>query len=185
MEETMRKLALVVGTVVALGLGGAPSALAANPDANRFAFTESFTDGDFCGTGQAVDVTVSVKGTEFFAPNQPVDYRNIAEVTVVHTNPDTGATVVRHAAGPISQTLVSGDPEGVHTVEVIVRGLSGLLRTDDGTVLLGAGYVVFREVFNGEEFISRELLVNRGPHPNLESELALFCEVTTEALGLS
>jgi hypothetical protein len=181
----MRKLALVVGVFVALGLGGAPSALAASPDPNRFTIMESFTDDNFCGTGQAVDVSVSVKGMEFFAPNQPVDYRNVGEVTVVYTNPDTGATVVRHAAGPISPTLVSGDPEGVHTVEVIVGGLSGLLRTDDGTVLLGAGYVVFREVFNGEEFVSREILVNRGPHPNLESELALFCEVTTEALGLT
>ena len=29
------------------------------------------------------------------------------------------------------------------------------------------------------------ILVDRGPHPNLESDLALFCEVTTEALGLT
>jgi hypothetical protein len=185
MEAAMRKLALVVGVVVALGLGGAPSALAANPDPNHFTITESFTDGDFCGTGQAVDVSISVKGTEFFAPNQPVDYRNVGEVTVVYTNPDSGATVVRHAAGPISSTIVSGDPEGVHTVEVVVSGLSGLLRTADGTVLLGAGHIVFREVFNGEELVSREIIVDRGPHPNLESDLALFCDVTTDALGLS
>lgn len=181
----MRKLALVVGVAVALGLGGAPSALAASPDPNRFTIMESFTDDNFCGTGQSVDVSVSVKGMEFFAPNQAVDYRNIAEVKVVHTNPENGAIVVRHAAGLISQTLVSGDPEGVHTVEVIVSGLSGQLRTADGSVLLGAGYVVFREVFNGEEFVSREILVNRGPHPNLESDLALFCDVTTDALGLT
>jgi hypothetical protein len=181
----MRRFALVVGIVVVLGLGSVPSAVAANPEANRFSFTESFTDPDFCGTGEAVDVSVSVKGTEFFAPNQPVDYRNISDVTVVYTNPETGATVIRHAASMVSETLISGDPEGVHTVELIVSGLSGQLRTADGTVVLGAGDIVFRETFNGEEFISREILVNRGPHPNLESDLALFCQVTTAALGLT
>ncbi|MFI7064411.1 hypothetical protein ACIBL3_25705 [Kribbella sp. NPDC050124] len=181
----MRRLALVVGIVVAFALGGMPSAVAANPEASRFSFTESFTDGDFCGTGEAVQVSVTVKGTEFLAPNQPVDYRNVTEVKVVYTNPQNGATVVRHAAGPLSQTIVSGDPLGVHTVELVLGGLSGILRTADGAVLLGAGYIVFRETFNGEEFISREILVDRGPHPNLESDLALFCEVTTQALGLT
>jgi hypothetical protein len=181
----MRRFALLVGFVVALGLGAAPSAFAANPEVNRFSFTESFTDPDFCGTGQPVETSISVKGTEFLAPNQPVDFRNVTNVTVVYTNPENDVTVVRHAAGPTSSTLISGDPEGVHTLEITVSGLSGLLRTGDGVVLLGAGQLVFREVFNGEEFVSREILVNRGPHPNLESDLALFCEVTTEALGLN
>ena len=181
----MRKFALLVGIIVALGLGGAPSAFAANPDVNRFTIKESFTDADFCGTGQPVDISLSVKVTEFLAPNQPVDYRNVSVVKVVHTNPENSATVTRHAAGPISDTLITGDPEGVHTVERTVRGLSGLLRTADGAVLLGAGYVVLHEVFNGDEFVSREIVVNRGPHPNLESDLGLFCDVTTDALGLN
>ena len=81
--------------------------------------------------------------------------------------------------------IVSGDPEGVHAVEITVRGLSGLLRTADGVVVLGAGYLVLHEVFNGDEFVSREIIIDRGPHPNIESDLALFCEVTTDALGLS
>ena len=181
----MRKFALLVGIIVALGLGGVPSAFAVNPDVSRFAFTESFTDPDFCGTGQEVETLLSVKGTEFLAPNQPVDSRNVTVVKVVYTNPQNDATVVRRAAGPLSETLISGDPEGVHTVELTVRGLSGLLVTADGAVLLGAGYIVFREVFNGEEFVSREIVVNRGPHPNLESDLVLFCDATTAALGLN
>jgi hypothetical protein len=181
----MRRFALVVGIVVALGLGIVPSAVAANPDVNHFTITESFTDPDFCGTGQAVDTSVSVRGTEFLAPNQPVDYRNVAVVDFVYTNPLNGATVLRHAAGPFSETIISGDPEGVHTVERTATGLTGLLRTADGVVVLGAGYLVLHEVFNGEEFVSREIVIDRGPHPNIESDLALFCEVTTDALGLS
>ena len=181
----MRRFALVVGIVVALGLGAVPSAVAANPGVIHFTITESFTDPDFCGTGQAVETSISVKGTAFLAPNQPVDSRNVTVVNVVYTNPENGATVLRHAAGPVSDTIISGDPEGVPTVERIVSGLTGLLRTADGVVVLGAGYLVLHEVFNGEEFVSREIVVDRGPHPNIESDLALFCEVTTDALGLS
>jgi hypothetical protein len=181
----MRRFALVIGIVVALVLGGAPSAVAAEPEVNHFTVTESFTDGNFCGTGQAVDVSLSIRGTEFLSPNQPVGYRNISQGTVVYTNPLNDATVTRHFAGPVSDTIISVDPQGVTTHELIVSGLAGQLRTADGTVLLGAGYIVFHEVFNGEEFVSREIIVNRGPHPNLESDLALFCEVVTEALGLN
>jgi hypothetical protein len=111
--------------------------------------------------------------------------RNVTQVNVVYTNPQNDATVLRHAAGPVSETIISGDPQGVHTLEITVRGLSGLLRTADGVVLLGAGYLVLHEVFNGEEFVSREVVVSKGPHPNAESDLVLFCDVTTDALGLS
>ena len=180
----MRRFALVAGIVAALGVGAMPSAVAANPGVIHFTVTESFTDGDFCGTGQAVDTTISVKGTQFLAPNQPVDSRSISRVTVVYTNPENLATVLRRAAGPVSDTVIFGDPQGLHTVETTVRGLVGHLRTPDGLVLLGAGYLVLHEVFDGEEFVSREIVVNRGPHPNAESDLALFCEVTTAALGL-
>ena len=125
----MRRFALVIGLVVALGLGAVPSAVAANPDVNHFTFADSFTDGDFCGTGQAVDIAVFVRGTEFFAPNQPVDYRNVTEGYNVFTNPLNRATVILHFAGPFSDAIISGDPEGVHTHEFTNIGLPELLRT--------------------------------------------------------
>jgi hypothetical protein len=138
-----------------------------------------------------VDISLSVKGTAFSAPNQPVDSRSVSQVNVVMTNPENGATVIRHAAGLVSDTIISGDPAGVHTVETTVKGLSGQLRTADGAVLLGAGYLVLHEVFNGEEFVSRTIVVDKGPHPNIESDLdhqsdlAFFCDAATAALGLS
>ncbi len=183
----MRRFALLVGIVVAaLGLCGVPSAVAANPDVNHFTFADSFTDADFCGTGQAVDISVFVRGTEFFAPNQPVDYRNVTEGNVVFTNPLNGATVILHFAGPFSDTIISGDPEGVHTHELTLIGLPELIRTAHGGVLIrDAGYLVIHEVDNGDEFIDSEIVVNRGPHPEAESDFTLFCDVMTNALGLS
>ena len=183
----MRRFTLVLlGFVVALGFGGVPSAVAANPDVNHFTFTDSFSDDNFCGTGQTVDISVSVRGTEFLAPNQPVDYRNVAQGTVIYTNPLNDATVINHFAGAFSDTIISGDPEGIHTHEFTNKGQPELLRTDHGGVLLrDAGYIVFHQVDNGDEFVSSEMVVNRGPHPEAESDFALFCEVMTSALGLS
>jgi hypothetical protein len=188
----MRRFTILLGIIVAaIALGGVQSAVAANPGVNHFSFTESFTDPDFCRTGQPVDILLSVKGTEFLAPNQPVDSRNVTQVSVVMTNLDNGATVTRHAAGLFSDTIISGDPAGMHTVETTVKGLSGQLRTADGAVLLGAGYLVLHEVFNGEDFVSRTIVVDKGPHPNIESDsvhqsdLAFYCEAATAALGLS
>jgi hypothetical protein len=147
----MRRFALVVGIVVALGLGAVPSAVAANPDVNHFIITESFTDGDFCGTGQAVDISISIKQTEFLAPNQPVDYRNVTVVDVVYTNPQNGATVLRHQAGPLSDTIISGDPEGVSTHEITFIGQTTLLRTANGGALLrNAGYIFFHQDTNAD-----------------------------------
>ena len=182
----MRRFTLLLGIIVAaFALGGVPSAVAANPGASRFTITESFTDPDFCGTGQDVVTSISVKGTAFSAPNQPVDSRSIAVVNIVYTNPQNHATVIRHGAGPASDTIISGDPAGMHTVETTVKGLVSHLRTANGVVLLGAGYLVLHEVFNGDEFVSREIVVDKGPHPNIESDLALFCDAATDALGLS
>ena len=48
-----------------------------------------------------------------------------------------------------------------------------------------AGYIVFHVVFNGDEPLSSEIAVDRGPHPDAESDFALFCEVVPSALGLS
>jgi hypothetical protein len=182
----MRRFALSLGIVVAaLALVALP-AVAANPEVNHFEFSDEFTDTDFCGTGMTVDISVAGHGTEFFAPNQPVDYRNTTVGNVVFTNPLTGDTVIQHFAGPLSDTTISGDPEGLHVHEIVVRGLPELFRAEHGGVLTrDAGYVVLRQTFDGDEFISAEIVVIRGPHPELESDFELFCEVMTEALGLS
>jgi hypothetical protein len=69
----MRRFTLLLGIIVAaFALGGVPSAVAANPGVSHFAVTFPDTAPDFCGTGQAVDLVVSIKATMFSAPNQPV-----------------------------------------------------------------------------------------------------------------
>jgi hypothetical protein len=185
--KRVRRITLLLGIVVAaLGLGAAPSAMAANPEANHFTVSDSSTDEDFCGTGKTVDVSTFLRFTEFLAPNQPVDYRNVVEADIVYTNPLNGATVTEHFANAFFVTVISGDfPNGVYTVERTAKGLVHQYRTDGGLLYLDAGYVLVREVWNGDEFVSREIVVDRGPHPDIESGLTLFCDVIPSALGLS
>jgi len=51
-------------------------------------------------------------------------------------------------------------------------------------LLRDAGLIVFATTFEGDEFISSETVLVKGPHPEAESDFALFCEVVTEALGI-
>jgi hypothetical protein len=86
-------------------------------------------------------------------------------------------------------TLVSGDPdteEGIHVFETTVKGLPELLKRPHGGVLIrDSGYVVIRTTLDGDELISQEILVDKGPHPDLESNFELFCQVMPEALGIA
>jgi hypothetical protein len=105
--------------------------------------------------------------------------------TTVFSNPDNGRAVITHAAGPASVTLISGDPDGLHVEEFTYRGLVEQVRMKQGALLLrDAGYIVFHNTFDGDEFISSEIVIDRGPHPDAESDFELFCEVTTAALGI-
>ena len=90
---------------------------------------------DFCRTGRPVATSICVEGTEFSAPQQPVDFRNVSVVKVVYTNPERRHRPPARRRAAL-RTLISGDPEGVHTVELTVKGLCGLLVTADGAVLL-------------------------------------------------
>jgi hypothetical protein len=51
--------------------------------------------------------------------------------------------------------------------------------------LRDAGIVTFADTFDlvTGEFISSEVIVEKGPHPELDSDFELFCDVVTEALA--
>ena len=65
-----RLAALVAGIMAGFGALTAPAALATSPEPTKLAFSGSFTETDFCGTGAAVAIESSFHGTLFNAPNQ-------------------------------------------------------------------------------------------------------------------
>jgi hypothetical protein len=171
--------------IVLLALAATPVALGAGQQHNRFHDVGTDVDPDFCGTGQAIDIAFDVQGNEFEAPHKG-DFKSTATGTSTFTNPATGDVVINRFANSSTDTLISGDPAGIHVIETTVKGLPELIKTPHGGVLTrDAGYAVVRNTFEGDELISSEIVLAKGPHPDKESDLELFCELTTEALGIT
>jgi hypothetical protein len=182
----MRHPAMIIGiAAAALVLGAAPAAHATEPGVNQVTNIGSYTDPDYCGTGSTVEVTFSFQGVEFLAPNAGLDYVKIAHGAYTLTNPETGATVINHSVDRYTDAIVSGDPAGVHTVEVRFIGLNEQLRLEHGGLLSrDAGVLVALFTFNGDEFVDAQIVSITGAQPDAASDYSLFCEITTAALGL-
>ena len=68
----MRRLALSLAIVAAaLALVALPAAVAANPQVNHFEDSGTFTDDDFCGTGETIEISFSVHGRSFSLQTSP------------------------------------------------------------------------------------------------------------------
>jgi hypothetical protein len=181
----MKQLRFLLLVPITLGLALMPTAAsAAPPEVNQFRDVFTDTDPDFCGTGQTVEVEGDVRITDWFSPPDG-PFMTTFSGTVTFTNPDTGLSVVNSFSGHSTETIISGDPEGIHTVLATTTGLPEKIQTENGPVLLrDAGLIVFEITFEGDEFISQKTLLVKGPHPEAESDFTLFCEVMTEALGI-
>jgi hypothetical protein len=181
----MRRFAVFVTALAVAGLTVlSASSLAGNPTVNHFKDSGTFTDNDFCGTGKTVNGSFSVTVTEFLTPNQ-ADYWNTAQGDVYYTNPANGNTVIVHFAGPFIATIVSSGPDGYTELDTY-KGLPEQIKTPHGAVLTrDAGYISFENTFDSNGgFVTGEIVIDRGPHPDAEQDFALFCDVTTSALGL-
>ena len=159
------------------------SALAAKPViVERFHdnFTDTFTD-NVCG----IAVNGVATGVDNFVLFDDDSFRDRSSVRVTLTNPANGQSVVISNAGLVTGTAIVDEVAGTVTFVQTFKGLPEKIQTAQGSVLLrDAGIAVFTDVFDLEtdELISSDVSF-KGPHPDLESDFELFCEVITDALG--
>jgi hypothetical protein len=143
-------------------------------------FTESFSD-EICGIPVDVDLVV----TDNFFLYADDSFKDTSSFMGTFTNPVNGKSVVVSSAGLVSGPAPIVDEEaGTITFFTTFKGLPERIQTANGPVLLrDAGFVTFADTFDLEtgEFISSEITV-KGPHPELDSDFTLFCEVISEAL---
>ena len=140
-----------------------------------------FAEPDFCGSGLAVEVTA--RGIQNIQLGED-GIRGTGEIHVVITNPENGASVILSSAGQVRGELLSGEHDGLHSHLVTVRGLPEKIQTAGGAVLLrDAGLIAFVDTFDGQQFISSEIVLNRGPHPEADADFTLFCGVVVAALS--
>jgi hypothetical protein len=181
----VQRLAVATALAIALmAIAGAPGALARGQEHDHFRDIFTDVDDDFCETGHTINIAGNVLVNEWSAPHKG-DFKTTASGKITLTNPLTGDTAVSHFAGPTWVVNISGDPEGDHVQEVTVAGLPERWKLVHGRVLIrDAGYVVLRQTIEDDEVVENEVLVIHGPHPELESDFELFCEVLPEALGI-
>ncbi len=179
----MKRFALI-GVLSALVLALAPVAATAAPD-EHFVDTGSDTDTNFCGTGQTVDISFKVRVNLWLMPGSDEFSKLTQSGKVWFTNPDTGTTVLVSFAGQVTNVITSGTEEGVHTHVFTNKGLPEKIKLVGGPVLTrDAGIIAETITFdeNGEEIDYSATW--KGPHPEAASDFELFCEVTTQALGI-
>jgi hypothetical protein len=173
--------ALLVALVTALVLLPT-TALAAKPIAQfHDHFTDSFSD-EVCGI--AVDVDLVVTDNFFLYADET--FKDTSSFQATFTNPVNGKSVVVSSAGQVTGPPPVVDEEaGTITFLTSYKGLPEKIQTAHGAVLLrDAGIITFADTFDLEtgEFISSETIVNKGPHPEADSDFTLFCEVISGAL---
>jgi hypothetical protein len=177
--------AILLAGVLALAVVPA-GALGAKPERFHERVVEFFEGDNVCGF--TVDVTVEGVFTDlafFDKEGNFVRFMSLASFRVTLTEADGDAVIVQNAGLFQEQPPIVDEEAGTITFTVTFKGLPEQIRTAKGPLLLrDAGIATFVDTFDLEtgELVSSEV-ITKGPHPELDSDFALFCEVITEALA--
>ena len=173
--------------VSALALAIAPAgAIGAKPDRLHQRVFEFFEADNVCGL--TVDTTVSGVFTDLAFVDKDgnlVRFLNLSSIRVTITDADGDSVVVQNA-GLFESREVVDEAAGTISFFSTFKGLPEKIQTPKGPVLLrDAGIATFVDTFDlaTGEFISSDVIVVKGPHPELDSDFEAFCEVVTEALA--
>jgi hypothetical protein len=156
------------------------SASAGTPTKFHDNFTDTFS-GDLCG----IPIDGVATGVDNFFVYPDGSFKDTASVRVTFTNPVNGQSVVISNKGQVTGTSLIDEAAGTITFVTTFKGLPEQIKTANGSLLLrDAGIAVFTEVFDlaTGALISSDVSI-KGPHPDLESDFVLFCEVIVPALS--
>jgi len=181
MNRAVLVRALLVALITALAVVPG-TALGAKPiEQFHDHFTDSFS-AEICGVAVGLDLRV----TDNFFLYADGSFKDTSSFQGTFTNPLNGNAVALSSAGQVTGPPPIVD-EGAGTITFLTsfKGLPEKIQAAHGPVLLrDAGVITFADTFDLEtgEFISSDIIVNRGPHPEADSDFTLFCEVISEAL---
>jgi len=177
--------ALLVALIAALAILPA-GALGAKPEIFHAHFLDTEEDVDVCGV--IVDIVAEGVFTDkafFDKEGNFVRFMSTASVKVTFTAANGKSVIVQNAGQFTDVEPLVDEEAGTITFFTTFKGLPEKIQTAHGPVLLrDAGLITFVDTFDLDtgEFISSELII-KGPHPEAESDFALFCEVVSEALA--
>jgi len=149
---------------------------------------------EVCGvTPVTVTVDIINNSQERLAHSGFPLFKDTGRGTFTWTNPVTGKSVSNFFAGVSDKDLtVVNNGDGTITLRTAVTGVPEKLILSNGkTVTMDVGRVVFVSVINyngtptdtsDDVTISESIESISGPHPDLQSDGALFCQVVVAAL---
>ncbi|MFL5761431.1 MAG: hypothetical protein ACJ789_17050 [Thermomicrobiales bacterium] len=111
-------------------------------------------------------------------------------VDVTFTNAD-GVTLTNAVRQTRQEDAFVDNGDGTWTYTYSINGIPEWLRTVDGQVLKDVGRISFSDVLYlgdlstdaDDAFVSSTITGITGPHPDAESDFALFCQAFTQVLG--
>jgi hypothetical protein len=181
----MRKAGFVLAGILALTLAVSSGAFAAAPIINEHSrFTETFPD-ELCG----ISGTTTLSAVDNFKLYADGTYLDTSRFQSVFTAAESGKSVMVFSAGQVTgldQPIQN--PDGTITFIDTFKGLPEKLSIPGGpTLSRDAGVVTltrtFRVLPNGDfELVSLVISGEHGPHPDLNSDFELFCEVLVPVL---
>jgi hypothetical protein len=185
----MSRRTLFVASLVAAAAAVAVPAVARGEPPDRFhaRFSDTVEDVDVCGIN--VDIFAEGVFTDlvFFDNDGNFDRFMSTSSGKQTLTADNGKSVVIQFSQQYSETEpIIDEAAGTITFVYSYKGLPEKISTPQGPVILrDAGLITFADTFDLDtgEFISGEIVVNRGPHPDADSDFVLFCEVITAALS--
>jgi len=178
----MRRLFALSGLVATVLLAFMASSTGAAPLVNRFhgTFSDTFPD-NICG----IDGTTVVSGTDNIQEFADGTFKDEFRQNLVFTSAATGKSVLLFAANQFVGTGPIDNGDGTVTFVSTFKGLPEMLKLPNGPVLSrDAGFVSFNDTFDATtgEFLGETISPENGPHPDLDSGFALFCDVIVPAL---
>ena len=176
--------ALLLTSLVALAITPA-GAVGAKPDRVHERVLDFFEADNVCGL--TVDTTVAGVFTDlafFDKDGNFVRFINLSSFRVTLTDADGDSVIVQNA-NFFEERQIVDEAAGTITLVTTFKGLPEKISTANGpTLLRDAGIATFVDTFDLEtgELVSSQV-ITKGPHPELDSDFELFCDIVTEALA--
>jgi hypothetical protein len=179
----MRRLFALSGLVATVLLAFMASSTGAAPLVNRFhgTFSDAFPD-NICG----IDGTTVVSGMDNIQEFADGTFKDEFRQNYVFTSAATGKSVLLFVAQQFTGTGPIDNGDGTITFVSTFKGLPEKIKLSSGRVLSrDAGFVSFNDTFDATtgEFLGETISPENGPHPDLDSGFALFCDVIVPALS--
>jgi hypothetical protein len=177
-----RRFALVA-LAGALLMAWTGSTAGAAPLVDRFhgTFSDTFQD-TICGI-EGTSVVNGMDNIQVFADGT---FKDEFRLNQVFTSAANGKSVLLFAANQFVGRGPIDNGDGTVTFTSTFKGLPEKIKLPNGAVLSrDAGFVTFNDTFDATtgQFLGTTISPENGPHPDLDSGFALFCDVIVPALS--